>query len=320
MPDDYTYRSPEWLAGGHAQTIYPYLLKHPEIPYRRVRVDTLDGDFVDFDWLDGPADAPLVVLFHGLEGSSRSHYALALMRQLQAQGWRGVAPHFRGCSGEPNRLPRAYHSGDYEEIEWMLRTIRAASPEGLLYAVGVSLGGSALLNWLGREERAAQRWVTAAAAISTPLDLSAAGIAIAQGFNRLYTVHFLFTLKPKALGIAQRFPGMLDAAAIRKVDTMFAFDEAVTAPLHGFTGTADYWKRASSKPWLRGVGVPTLVLNARNDPFIPVASLPTPAEVSAPVVLEQPDHGGHAGFLAAPFPGQSDWLPMRLLQFFRGAG
>ncbi|HZI85099.1 MAG TPA: alpha/beta fold hydrolase [Casimicrobiaceae bacterium] len=314
------YRAPLWLPGGHAQTIYPAFAPRPAVKYRRQRIDTPDGDFVDFDWLETAqprGDAPLVVLFHGLEGSSASHYALALMAQLSVLGWRGVVPHFRGCSGEPNRLARAYHSGDYAEVGWMLQTIRSLEPNSTIFVVGVSLGGSALLNWLGREEHRAREILAAAAAVSTPLDLTAAGISIGQGLNRIYSRHFLSTLVPKALAMARRFPGSLDPGAIALADTMYRFDEIVTAPLHGFGGARDYWKRASSKPWLKAIAVRTLVLNARNDPFVPAASLPGPADVSATVVLEQPHDGGHVGFLTGPFPGHLNWLPTRLLQFFR---
>lgn len=313
------YRAPRWLAGGHAQTIWPYRLQRPVVALRRERIETGDGDFWDFDWLDADAaaDAPVVVLFHGLEGSSDSHYARALLRALSSIGWRGVVPHFRGCSGEPNRLPRAYHSGDHQEVGAMLAAIRRSVPHPVpLHAVGVSLGGSALLNWLGRAGPAAQETVTSAAAVSAPLDLMAAGVSIGQGVNRIYTVYFLASLKPKSLAMAKRFPGLLDPARIRRVRTMFDFDDAVTAPLHGFAGAADYWTRASSKPWLSTIAVPTLVLNARNDPFIPAVSLPTAREVSSAVTLEQPAHGGHVGFASGRFPGNVDWLPARLLHYF----
>ena len=183
------------------------------------------------------------------------------------------------------------------------------------YAVGVSLGGSALLNWIGRAGRDAASMLTAAAAVSTPLDLTMAGVAIGQGLNRIYAWHFLWTLRPKSLAMAQRFPGLLDPQRVRSVRSMYDFDEVVTAPLHGFDGTDDYWRRGSSKPWLRQVAVPTLVLNARNDPFIPAASLPVAGEVSADVRLEQPEGGGHAGFVSGPFPGNVGWLPRRLVQF-----
>jgi predicted alpha/beta-fold hydrolase len=313
------YRSPAWLRGGHAQTIWPYLLPRPAVRFRRERVESPDGDFWDFDWVDEPGDsrAPLVALFHGLEGSSDSHYARALMARVRERGLRGVVAHYRGCSGEPNRLPRAYHSGDHEELEAMLDAIRERVPAPApIYAVGVSVGGSVLINWLGRRKDAAARVVAAAAAVSTPLDLEAAGIAIAKGLNRIYTRNFLSTLKPKSLAMARRFPGLLDDARIRRARTLRAFDDAVTALLHGFVDATDYWRRASSKPWLATVAVPTLVLNAKNDPFVPRETLPRSEEVSREVLLVQPEHGGHAGFLTGSFPGSLDWLPRRLLDFF----
>jgi|SRR5437773_5394073 len=313
------YRAPRWLVGGHAQTIWPYLLRGPQVAFRRERVETDDGDFWDFDWLDASTsrDAPVVVLFHGLEGNARSHYARALFAHLADIGWRGVVPHFRGCSGEINRLPRAYHSGDHAEIAAMLAAIRMRiDPAATLYAIGVSLGGSTLLNWLGRAQRDAAKVLTAAAAISAPIDLTAAGIAIGQGANQIYTRAFLTTLKPKALAMAAAFPDLLNSAKIRRARSMWTFDEFVTAPLHGFTGANDYWSRASSKPWLAEIALPTLVLNARNDPFIPAVSLPRPAEVSRDVVLEHPAQGGHAGFLVGPAPGNLAWLPKRVLHFF----
>ena len=314
------YRSPAWLAGAHAQTIGPYFLPRPPVRWRRERVEIGDGDFWLFDWLDAPASpgAPLVVLFHGLEGSSQSHYARAMAVHLAALGWRAVVPHFRGCGGETNRLPRAYHSGDHAEIGAMLAAVRArVDPTVSVYAVGFSLGGSALLNWLGRQEAAAATTLTAAAAVSAPLDLMASGIAIAQGANRIYTWHFLHDLKPKALAMARRFPGLLDARRVARARSMWQFDDIVTAPLHGFAGTRDYWTRGSSKTWLRGVGVPTLVVNATNDPFIPARSLPAAKDVSAYVTLSQPATGGHAGFAVGPFPGNNRWLPQHLVSFFR---
>lgn len=310
------YRSPFWLPGRHAQTIYPYAcLRRPEPSYRRERVETPDGDFVDFDWVDGPADAPLVALFHGLEGSSRSHYAGALMGAVAARGWRGVIPHWRGCGGEPNRLPRAYHSGDFEEAAWMIDALHERAGGAPLRAAGISLGGNVLLNYVGRmPERAASR-LRAAAAVSAPIDLSASGAALDRGFNRVYCRNFLKTLIPKALAKLQRFPGIYDAEALRRVATIRGFDDLVTAPLHGFRGVDDYWTRASSKPWLKDVRVPTLVLNARNDPFVPGDSLPGPAEVSPSVTLEQPRGGGHVGFSSGAFPGNLEWLCGRVLDF-----
>jgi predicted alpha/beta-fold hydrolase len=319
-PRSQPFRSPAWLPGGHLQTIWPYLLPRAEIAFRRERVSAPDGDFWDFDWVDAPGDVertPLVVLLHGLEGSSESHYARALMVALKAQGWRGVIPHFRGCSGELNRLPRAYHSGDHVEAQAILDAIRArVAASTPIFVVGVSVGGSVLINWLGRAGRDAGKLVRAAAAVSVPHDLMAAGISIDQGFNRIYVHNFLITLKPKSLAMADRHPGLIDPVKVRRARTISAFDTAVTAVLHGFADSADYWRRASAKPWLAGIAVPTLAINARNDPFVPMASLPGRADVSADVLLEQPDEGGHCGFLSGPFPGNVDWLPRRLLDFF----
>jgi predicted alpha/beta-fold hydrolase len=317
-PQHDAYLAPSWLRGGHAQTIYPYFLRRAAVAYRRERLATPDGDFWDFDWADAPGDeaAPLIVLFHGLEGGSGSHYARALMAEGRAAGFRGVIPHFRGCGGESNLRPRAYHSGDHEEVGAMLDAIEARIvPATPVFAVGISLGGSALLNWLGRAGATAR--VAAAAAVSAPLDLVAAGTAIDQGMNRIYARHFLATLRPKSRAMARRFPGLLDDAKLARIRSMYEFDDAVTAPLHGFAGTLDYWRRASSKPWLASIEVPTLVINARNDPFVPFSSLPPPGKQRGQAFALYPEHGGHVGFMAGPFPGRMDWLPRRLLHFFR---
>jgi len=316
MKESTAYRSPWWLPGSHLQTIYPYLRLRPDPPtYRRERVETADADFVDFDWVDGPADAPVVVLFHGLEGSSKSHYASALLRAASARGWRGVVPHWRGCGGEPNRIARAYHSGDYAELEALLVAVRARTGPSPLLAVGVSLGGNVLLNWLGREPAKSRAWLKAAASVSAPIDLVASGRALDRGLNRIYARNFLKTLVPRALEKLQRFPGFCSEEQLRGVGTIHDFDDLVTAPLHGFAGVMDYWSRASSKPWLREIALPTLVLHARNDPFVPGASLPGPSEVSAAVALEQPATGGHVGFVSGGFPGSLDWFTSRLLNY-----
>ena len=326
------YHAPRWLPGGHSQTLYPLLIKPAAQRYRRERWETPDGDFIDLDWndiaaqaLDGspatpppavPPMIPLVVLFHGLEGSSRSHYARALMHALSAAGWAGVVVHFRGCSGSPNRLPRAYHSGDSDEVDWILRRLRDQYPQRPLYAVGVSLGGNVLLKWLGERGDSAASLIDAAAAVSAPVDLAACGHHLGRGFNRVYSYHFLSTLKPGASARLRRFPGLFDAQRLRAATTVYAFDDAVTAPLHGFASADDYWRRASCKPWLPAIRVPTLLLNALNDPFLPASALPRPQEVGAAVRCEFPRQGGHVGFVSGPPPGHLGWLPQRLLAFF----
>ena len=320
------YRAPVWLPAGHAQTLYAALCApRPRVAYRRERWDTPDGDFIDLDWAENQdsgfgiqdsAKAPLVVLFHGLEGSSQSHYALSLMHAVREFGWRGVVVHFRGCSGELNRLARAYHSGDSPEIDWILRRLRQAHTEIPLYAVGISLGGNALLKWLGETGADAQAIVQKAATVSAPVDLMAAGDALDRGFNRVYVRHFLATMKEKAIAKLARYPGLYDAARVRAACTLREFDNVVTAPLHGYRDTDDYWTRASSRPLLRNIAAPTLMINAQNDPFLPAHALPRPHEVGATVSLEFPESGGHVGFVSGPFPGRFDWLPRRILEFF----
>jgi len=312
------YHAPAWLPGGHAQSIYPLLIKPYPFPYHRERWETPDGDFIDLDWNDATHGfEPLVVLFHGLEGSSNSHYALSLMHSLKAIGWGGVVAHFRGCSGEANRLPRAYHSGDSAEVDWILRRLKQAHPERPLYAVGVSLGGNVLLKWLGEQGLSAGTVLTRAAAVSAPLDLTVCGHALGRGLNRIYTQYFLSTLKPAAAARLKRFPGLIDGRRLHRVQSIYEFDNLVTGPLHGFASADDYWRRASCKPWLNGIRVPTLVLNARNDPFLPAQALPKADQVSASVKLEFPQHGGHVGFVSGSFPGKLDWLPLRVLRFFQ---
>jgi uncharacterized protein len=313
------YRAPWWLPGGNLQTLYAALVGHPAANWKRERWDTPDGDFIDIDRQSGAAGSPLVALFHGLEGDSRSHYAGALARELARRGWGCTVPHFRGCSGEPNRLPRAYHSGDAEELGWILRRLRNETPPGApLFAVGVSLGGNVLLKWLG-EDLEASKLVTAAAAVSAPVDLMAAGEALGRGFNRVYTRAFLATLKKKGEQKLRQFPGLFDGRAVRRARTLRDFDGIVTAPLHGFRDTDDYWTRASAKPVLRRIRVPTLLLNSRNDPFLPSAALPRANEVSEFVCCEFPREGGHAGFVSGPFPGNLHWLPRRVAGFFAEA-
>ena len=316
------WRAPGWLPGGNLQTIWAATLsrRHLGAPpqFTRERWATPDGDFVDVDHLQGlAANAPRhLVLFHGLEGSSDSQYAQAFACVARARGWAYSVPHFRGCSGEINLAPRAYHSGDFEEIGWILERLRARSPAPLL-VVGISLGGNALLRWAQESGHTAATTVGALASVCSPIDLAAAGRAIDAGFNWLvYSRMFLKTMKPRALAKWQQHPGLFDREKLAAARTLYEFDDVFTAPLHGFRDTPDYWARASAKPHLAQVRVPALVLNARNDPFVPAVSLPAQQDVGGHVTLWQPPHGGHVGFPAGGPPGHtlamptsvSDWL------------
>ena len=335
------YRSPWWLPGGHAQTIWPALFSRrwmPGLPvpaWRRERWTTPDEDFIDVDFLGdgGPgagaasvespephslarqgsagshAARPLLVLFHGLEGSSSSAYAQAFADEARRRGWSMVVPHFRGCSGELNRAPRAYHSGDHEEIGWILKRLHAAHHAPLM-AVGISLGGNALMRWAQEAGDTAAAVASGVVSVCSPLDLTASGNAIGQGFNRqVYTRMFLRTMKPRALAKWAQFPGLFDREKLLAARDLREFDEVFTAPLHGFKGTDDYWHRASAKPHLHRLRIPALAINALNDPFVPAASLPRASEVSDTVELWQPAHGGHVGFPAGAPPGHVLAMP-----------
>lgn len=348
--------TPFWLPGGHLQTIYgAHLARHHRIAFVRERINTPDGDFLDLDWTGpglfadrlangstAPHDAQLnktaarrwaqdddwatlpqsphtqaLVLFHGLEGSSRSHYAQSIAQYFRARGWVIVVAHFRSCSGFPNRMARAYYSGDSEEIGFILQSVRNRLPHALWHAVGVSLGGNALLKYLG-EQQTQCAWLHAAAGISVPLDLVSCGNALSERFigKWVYSPYFLKSMKAKIYEKSRRFPGMIDILRLGQARTIRDFDDIYTAPMHGYQHALDYWTQASSKPLLRSIAIPTLLLNAKNDPFVPEESLPQPQEASAQVLLHQPEQGGHVGFTTGAFPGHIHWLPTRLARFF----
>lgn len=313
------YQAPNWMPGGHMQTIWPALFSRSgrmaKYQYERQRLIAPDGDFVDADWLvEGSAGAagakrPLLVLFHGLEGSSHSHYALAFANYAKRRQWDYVVPHFRGCSGEINLAPRAYHSGDHEEIDWILAGLTHGR-SGTVYAVGVSLGGNALLRWAQEAGQNASARVSAMAAISAPLDLTLSGACIDTGINRqIYVRNFLATMQPRAKQKYAQYPGLFDLKAVLHARSLYEFDNAFTAPLHGFRNTADYWQRASSVRDVHKIRIPALVINALNDPFVPAAALPQQKQVPSHVRLYQPASGGHAGFASGNMPGHVHVLP-----------
>jgi len=313
-----SYQSPWWAKGRHLQTLFPASwISLPKIAYRREQWNTPDGDVMELDWVDGALDKPLCVLFHGLEGNSNSHYALRLMSILKLEGWRGVVVHFRGCGGTPNLLPRAYYCGDSAEIDWILRRLRS-NESNPMYVVGVSLGGNALLKWLGEQQSAAKNIVAKAVAVSAPLALSTTGHVLSHGFNRLYCGIFLKTMRPKALAMIARHKLNIDVMAIKNVRNLWHFEELFTAPLHGFKNADELWQVSNSRPFLKTIEVPTLLINARNDPFLPQQALPTKNEISNFVIRDFPKHGGHAGFPDSKYGAEHnrrDWLPGRILCF-----
>lgn len=317
---DSTYLSPWWLPTGHLQSIYAQWLPRPKIAYRRERLELADGDFIDFDWAESDtAESPLLVFFHGLEGSSDSQYCRTTMAAANARGWAGMVAHFRGCSGEPNRLSRSYHSGDSEHCDIVLREVRSRFPRRAVVAVGVSLGGNALSKWCGEQADAANEFVSAAASVSNPLDLGISAEALLHFKNWIFNRYFM-----KAMGASyalrmQKHPHLRDKAFLVNPRNFPQFDTHYTAPEHGYRSAWDYYYRASSRGFIAKIRVPFLLLNAMNDPFVPASLFPDAAEVPANVTLEQPANGGHVGFVTGAFPGRLDWLPERLCEFFAGA-
>lgn len=322
------YQAPWWLPGGHAQTIWSAKVAHRHEPqtaprWHRVRWDTPDGDFIDIDHSEHTVDdrAPLVVMFHGLEGNAGSHYVQAMATVAQQRGWPFALVNFRGCSGEINRAPRAYHSGDHEEIDWVLKRFALQHPQRSRRAAGISLGGNALMRWAGEHGASAASVVDSVVSVCSPLDLTASGHAIGRGINRwIYTPRFLKTMKPKAVQKWQQFPGLFDLKAALRAQDLFEFDNVFTAPLHGFKDTDDYWTRAAAKPVMHHIGLPALAINALNDPFVPASSLPQVRDVSPDVTLWQPPQGGHVGFTRHSrgwgVPGDVRALPEAVAQWW----
>lgn len=312
-----SYQPPWWYRGRHLQTIWgPLFRRLRRPPLRRERWPTPDGDFLDLDWLDG--DSPLVVILHGLEGSSGSHYARGLLLEAAALGWRAVVFHFRSCSGELNRGPRLYHAGETSDLDWVIGKLierESTTPLGL---VGVSLGGNVALKWLGERGEGAPAQVRAAATISTPFDLTACAESLDRGLNRpLYTARFLRSMRAKVRAKRRLYDGLVNVPAALRARTFALYDRLATAPINGFADERDYWARASSGPYLARIRRPCLLINAANDPFVPAVTLPTAVVAGSPW-LEAAflPEGGHVGFLEGPW-GRRSWAERRALAFLR---
>jgi uncharacterized protein len=284
-------------------------------------VTTRDGDFVDLDWLDAPAPAgaPLLLLLHGLEGSCQSHYVRGLLGLARRECWRAVVLNFRSCSGEPNRLPRFYHSGDTDDLDEVARLLVTREPDVVIGAIGVSLGGNVLLKWLGEQGDAAPPAVRAAVGISVPFDLEQCARALDRGFQKwVYTANFMRTFKEKVRAKARVHGEFVDLRAVRRARTFAAYDRVVTAPLHGFADEVDYWRRASCGPYLSRVRRHTLLISAVDDPFVPPGALPDPAGLPPHVTLEVTERGGHVGFIEGPPWRMRSWAEGRAVDFLRG--
>jgi hypothetical protein len=337
MADETTPFKPAWwLRNPHLQTLWPvFFRRRLRPPLRRERLELPDGDFVDLDWtLNDPVlspaegSGPIVIILHGLEGSSRSHYARGMLTSLPQHGLRAVVMHFRGCSGEPNRLARAYHSGDTGDIDFLVRTLRAREPNTPLAAIGYSLGGNALLKWLGEQGKAAP--VQCAVAVSVPFLLHESTAHMNRGLSRAYQWHLLKSLKAGARRKAGMFaPTAMDGGSagnagavfrppapleeINQMQSFFEFDDRVTARLHGFEGGMHYYTSSSSRQYLNRIRVPTLIVHASDDPFMHAQVIPEAAELSPAIELDLHQHGGHVGFVGGRLPWRPRyWLEERI--------
>ncbi|KGK81195.1 alpha/beta hydrolase [Stutzerimonas degradans] len=295
-----------WLPGPHLQTLWnPFLRSAPALARRRERLWLADGDFIDLDW-HGPHDAaaPLVLVLHGLTGSSSSLYVLGLQQQLAARGWASVAINWRGCSGEPNLLPRAYHSGASDDLGEVIAHLQASRPLAPLHAVGYSLGGNVLLKYLG--ESGVSSPLRKAVAVSVPFRLDQCADRIGLGFSRLYQAHFMKAMVAyvkdkqrlfRERDLQQHLATLSGLGTLDGMRTFWDFDGRITAPLHGYRDAQDYYRRASSRYFLPDIAIPTLLIQAADDPFVFRHSVPESSELSPTTTLELHAHGGHVGFI-----------------------
>jgi len=325
MPFDRSpFRPAVGLGNPHLQTLWgPFIRRQPGLSRTRERLWLDDGDFLDLDW-HGPhsAQAPLVIVLHGLTGSSQSPYVIGLQRALAACGWASVAVNWRGCSGEPNRLARSYHSGISEDLAQVVEHLRRVRPLAPLHAVGYSLGGNVLLKYLG--ERGADSALHAAVAVSVPFRLDQCADRIALGFSRVYQAHFMRELSAhlSAKHDYLRQQGHLEGLAalerlgpLGRLRTFWDFDGKVTAPLNGFDSAQDYYRRASSRYYLGQIETPTLIIQARDDPFIFAHSLPTAEELAPGTSFELHTRGGHVGFVEGSVRRPRYYLERRIPQW-----
>lgn len=290
---------------------------------RRERWDTPDGDFIDVHRLGAPNGAPRLILLHGLEGTIRSHYVTGFFGEASRRGWAADLLIFRGCGDEPNRARRFYHSGETTDLSFVLGRVMGEAPRSPIVLAGVSLGGNVLLKFLGEQGERLPSRVRAAAAISVPFDLEKGARHIGKGFAKVYDRHFLRTLRAKALAKLATYPDLFDADRLATARSIYEFDDAVTAPVHGFESAHDYYARSSSLPFLDGIRRPTLLLSAADDPFLPsdvLGDVRRSASHNPALTLDFPSHGGHVGFVAGRWPWRPEYYAeWRACEFLQGS-
>ncbi|PMG43603.1 hydrolase [Shewanella sp. 10N.286.52.B9] len=315
------FTPPWWAVSPHIQTILPVLFKVAKPDTHRQRQELTDGDFIDLDWLGKPQNGqPILVILHGLEGSSESHYVRRMLQTAQNHGLCAVVHHHRSCSGEPNRLARSYHSGDTEDIHFTLTQLHQQYPESPLYAVGYSLGGNVLAKYQG--EQGEQSLLEKTIIVSAPLWLAACAKKLEKGFSKIYQQHLIKQLQAKMhskvlqSNLVEKMP--VTEAQIQQLSTFYLFDDKVTAPLHGFADVNDYYQRASGKPFLKNVSKSTLVIHAQDDPFMTDDVIPAAVELSEHVEYELHPKGGHVGFISGGVPWKPRfYLESRIIHFLK---
>lgn len=309
------FQPPWWLRNSHLQTLWPtFCRRYPKKPSLRHEQFTLsDGDFIDLTWAGGN-HGPIVILLHGLEGSAYSPYAIGMLNAIEERGWRGVVVHFRCCGRDINRLPRSYHGGDTADLAEFVRALQQDEPNTPLAAIGFSLGGNILLKWLG--ETGNHNPLKAAATVSVPFDLSNAARKMEKGLSRAYQRYFLKLLCTKLAKKFARTAPPFAPPPLHQLKTMHDFDDQITAPLHGFLNAEDYYHRASSKHYLKSIRVATLIIHAKDDPFMTPDILPSHDQLSETTLLEVSEKGGHVGFVTGKSPWQAEyWLEERIPTF-----
>ncbi|MGH8047454.1 MAG: YheT family hydrolase [Chthoniobacterales bacterium] len=313
-----TYAAPRWLRGGHLQTIFPALFRRvPWVTRERERIEIFDGDFLDLDWERSRRADRVAILSHGLEGNSRDTYIQGMAAALVRADWDVVAWNCRGCSGEPNRLLRSYHSGATEDLAAVVEHVLREGRYRRAALVGFSLGGNIALKYAGDLGAAIDARVDRAVAFSVPCDLASSSIALERRMNRIYMDRFMVNLRAKIRAKMRMFPGALSDDELDTMRTFREFDGAYTAPLHGYRDAEDYWMRASSRPVLGRIAIPALLVNARNDPFLPRECFPEDeARTSGHFHLEVPRDGGHIGFASFRDSGRY-WSENRAVDFLR---
>jgi len=315
MTDHARFHPAWWCRGAHMQTLWPvFIRRKPKVPLKRERLELPDGDFLDLDWTSNSTSGPIVVILHGLEGSSDSQYALGILNALVHRGWRGMVMHFRGCGGESNRLTRSYHSGETGDIGYVLKLLHEREPDTPLAAIGYSLGGNVLLKYLGENGRNTP--LRASAAVSVPMLLGECALRLESGFSRVYQWHLVRSMRRSAETKRRRIEMPIKIDDLSLLHTFREWDNAITAPLHGFAGVDDYYDKSSSRQYLQGIAVPTLLIHAKNDPFMTQRVIPSIQELSPAISFELYDTGGHVGFVSGQWPWQASyWLEHRIPVF-----